>query len=255
MHWVFTAEKTRCEWGPGSGRFGVTLTSRKSLTQLQQALGYQFKDTHWLVQALTHIGKENENNERLEFLGDAALELATSTILYQKFDHLSVGELTVIRSNLVNNEFLSLLANEFGINAKALLGSQRGTDGDARNLCADTLEAIIGAIYLDGGFDAVEIFVKDKVIDNPQSDTTTAKHPKTDLQEWCVANDHQPPVYSVMNFESVSSTGGELWQSRCLVSIDGQRIESSGRGRSKRQAETLAADAMLTQISKLHAVS
>ncbi len=141
--------------------------------ELKEILNYQFKDKDLLKKALIHssyaneMGKPNDNNERLEFLGDAILEACVSEELYKKYPEAREGELTKIRSKLVNSKTLANIAKKFGINRFLFLGKGEEQQGgrNKETILADALEAIIGAVFLDGGYEnvknVVDLFFKD----------------------------------------------------------------------------------------------
>ena len=146
-----------------------------TLTQLEKKIGYKFMNDKLLFQALTHSSYANEmkmnkedNNERLEFLGDAVLELITSEYVYNKHQTLSEGDLTKIRASIVCEQTLSDCAKDMHIGDYLLLGKGEDSSGGRyrESILSDTLEAIIGAIYLDGGFTNAKEFINKNILSN-----------------------------------------------------------------------------------------
>ena len=151
--------------------------SDTSLSKLKERMGYDFKNEKLLLQALSHSSYTNEvkmrkeeSNERLEFLGDAVLELVTSDYVYHAHEDLSEGDLTKLRASIVCEQTLSSCARDLNIGEFLLLG--RGEDlSGGRNrgsILSDALEAIIGAIYLDGGFANAKEFIREKILKNAE---------------------------------------------------------------------------------------
>jgi ribonuclease III len=227
------------------------------IQELEKAIFYEFNDKNLLLKALVHKSylsekKRNpeiiESNERLEFLGDAVLELIVTEFLYKNYKD-DEGYLTSLRAALVNFRLIGEVGQSIGLEDKILLSSGEKLElGKARlTIVADTLEAILGAMYLDGGYkianDFVEKFILtklDEIIKNK-----TFKDPKTRLQEEIQKNYHQTPKYNVIN------SVGKDHEKKFLVgvSINNQIIAQSW-GNSKQEAQTNAAALVLDKIEK-----
>ena len=216
------------------------------LVKFQQRIGYSFDDPEILKRAFVHASADGDDNDRLEFLGDAALGFAVSELMYERFANVDVGVLTVAKGNLVNNEVLSDVAIELGIVQLMSLGESVTQNTQNRSkVFADALEAVIGAIVVDGGMDSVRKFVNDHVAADFDLDKVTDKHPKSSLQEWTASRGYQLPFYRTIRHEYVP--GGEHWQVTCTIRDLSAR--SFGEGRSKRDAETEAAKDLLQQLA------
>lgn len=204
-------------------------------------IGYRFNDPDLLRRALTHRSHSIANNERLEFLGDSVVNCAVALELYHKFPQLSEGELSRLRANLVNQQSLCVIAQECGLGDQLLLGEGELKSGGFRrpSILADAVEAVIGAAFLDGGFDGARavmrtLFASSLGTIDPR---TTGKDPKTLLQEYLQGRRIALPRYAVV------ATRGEaheqLFQVECLIpELD---IRSLGEGSSRRSAEQNAA--------------
>lgn len=158
------------------------------LAELQQRLQHQFSNVSLLTQALTHRSFSSDHYERLEFLGDSVLNLAVSDLLYARLGSLPEGDLSRVRANLVKQETLHQLAVELCLPDVMRLGEGEVRSGGQKrpSILADTLEAVIGAVYLDAGFATAQALVHRlfKAVEiNPQMDAI-GKDPKTELQEW-----------------------------------------------------------------------
>jgi ribonuclease-3 len=218
--------------------------------ELTKKLNYTFRDTHYLKMALTHRSKGGEHNERLEFLGDAVVNFVIAEILFQQFPRATEGELSRWRASLVNRDALADLAKEFDLGPHLLLGpgELRSGGSERQSILSCAMEAIIGAVYLDGGFAEV----KDRIMAwyEPllQSLSSAASHkdPKTLLQEYLQSRRLALPVYTVEAIE------GEAHQQLFTVScqIDGVDEKTFGKGTSRRRAEQDAAQSMLGVIKK-----
>lgn len=215
------------------------------LGKLQNALGYQFRELALLQTALTHRSFSSSHNERLEFLGDAVLDLSVSDMLYQRLQALPEGDLSRIRANLVRQETLFQLALTLGLPDCIRLGEGESRSGGKKrpSILADALEALIGAVYLDAGFvEAQKLVLRlyRSVDVNPQMQAN-GKDAKTALQEWLQAKRHKTPSYTV-----VAVTGAAHAQNfdvECRV--DALDLAQRGMGASRRAAEQSAAAAML----------
>lgn len=219
----------------------------KDFSKLEEKLNLKFKNRDLLIQAFCHRSYLNENpdfylphNERLEFLGDAVLELIVTEELYQKYPEKSEGELTNWRSALVNAKMLSKIANEFGFNDFLLLskGEER-EKGKARiYILANVFEALVGAIYLDQGYDACQKFVKKNLIKElPEIlEKRLYKDPKTLFQEEAQERLKITPTYKVLD------EWGPEHAKHFLVGVFlKDEMIAKGEGSSKQEAEEQAA--------------
>ncbi|MEK7168975.1 MAG: ribonuclease III [Patescibacteria group bacterium] len=213
-----------------------------------------FSNQKLYLQALTHRSWVNENdakrgtNERLEFLGDAILEFIVSEAIYDKFPNEEEGYLTALRANLVNTKNLSQVAEKLDIGSEIFL-SKGEEDGGGRtnsSLLADTVEAIIGALFLDLGIEASNKFVQENIlIDVDKKASLPLKDPKSLLQEKVQAQNLPAPKYQV-----VSENGPDHNKMFTVeVVIDGKST-AQGTGRSKSEAEQDAASKALESVVK-----
>ncbi len=219
-----------------------------ALAALQARLQHAFQDPRLLARALTHRSFSAEHNERLEFLGDSVLNLAVSTLLYERLGTLQEGDLSKVRASLVKQEPLHQLALKLGIPAALRLGEgEAKTGGHKRpSILADALEAIIGAVYLDGGYAAAEALVRRLLgdIELKPSIAAAAKDAKTELQEVLQARKMQLPIYRVVG--TVGAQHKQTFEVECEVVELG--LVERGIGASRRNAEQAAAAAMLAML-------
>jgi ribonuclease-3 len=215
------------------------------LKQLESNLDYRFKDTKLLLQALSHRSIGSNNNERLEFLGDSLLNAVISIQLYDNYPQLEEGALTRMRASLVNQGALASVARDLGLGEYLLLGAGELKSGGQRraSILADTLEAILGAIYIDGGFESIRTVII-KQFDTRLAASmlrNTPKDNKTQLQELLQARDLPLPKYNV---ESVS---GEAHQQvfKVSCSVDSLGVSAYGVAGNRRAAEQEAARCVL----------
>jgi ribonuclease-3 len=220
----------------------------RPLQALQQRLGHRFSSPLLLERALTHRSFGAEHNERLEFLGDAVLTAAISSLLYRRFAGSDEGDLTRVRAHLVREDSLHKLALALGLPEALHLseGEARGGGAQRASILADALEAVIGAVYLDGGFEAAFAVVQrlfGEVIQATDADNW-AKDAKTELQEWLQGRRLAVPVYRIV------ATRGEkhaqTFEVECAVPALG--LVQRGEGRARRAAEQEAARRMLDQL-------
>ncbi|XXQ69442.1 ribonuclease III [Neisseriaceae bacterium B1] len=171
------------------------------LTALQQQLGYTFRDTRWLNQALTHRSYNAQNYERLEFIGDSILDYVVAKMLYDAFPKLPEGRLSPLRSQLVKEATLAEIARELGVGKALLLGVGEIKSGghDRASILADALEALFAAISLDADFQAAERVVKQLFSEKIKylNTDSQAKDPKTQLQELLQARRLALPKYRI----------------------------------------------------------
>lgn len=212
----------------------------------------EFKDKELFEQAFTHRSWVNENkgerrsNERMEFLGDAILEFVVSDRLYRELPDKEEGFLTALRANIVNTQNLAVLAEEIGVGEKILLsrGEKLGGGENNPSLLADTVEAIIGAIYIDRGFgDAAEFIETNLLCDLDQKLHEPLKDPKSLLQEAVQAQGQPTPRYQV-----ASESGPDHDKVFIVEVLVDEKVLAKGEGKSKNQAEQAAASAALVKI-------
>jgi len=216
--------------------------------QLQTRLGLSLKSTERLRQALTHRSAGSENNERLEFLGDAVLGLLVAHALYERFPDATEGQLSRLRSSLVRKETLAEIARTLDLGSYMTLGpGELRTGGHARDsILADALEAVIGAVYLDLGIEEAQRLVLSLVRGRLEATTLNNNHkdPKTRLQELLQGRQLLLPSY-----ELIGVTGADHDQHftcRCLV--PDLELRGDGAGGSRRKAEQAAALDVLRQL-------
>lgn len=221
------------------------VTDDKSHAALQTRLQHTFADPKLLGLALTHRSFGTSHNERLEFLGDSVLNLAVSKMIYSALHDLPEGDLSRVRANLVKQDTLHRLAVDLGLEGMVRLGEGEMRSGGQQrpSILADALEAVIGSVFLDGGFDAAQALVFrlfDKVDMSPTM-IAAAKDPKTELQEWLQARRWQLPMYRVVG------TTGAAHQQTFDVECEVPELKQSQRGigSSRRSGEQAAALAML----------
>ena len=215
------------------------------LTALQKRLGHVFANPRLLERALTHRSFSADHYERLEFLGDSVLNLAVAGLLFEKLNQLPEGDLSRVRANLVKQDTLHRMAERLGLASGLRLGDgEKRSGGHKRpSILADALEAVIGAVYLDAGFDAAAQLVGRLYSDVELSAQMGAmgKDPKTDLQEWLQGRKMQLPQYRVV--ATLGEAHRQTFDVECTVSELGR--SERGIGASRRAGEQAAAAAML----------
>jgi ribonuclease-3 len=211
------------------------------LELLQTRLGYTFKDAGLLQQALTHRSHSSLHNERLEFLGDSILNCVVATILYERYNAIDEGDLSRLRANLVKQQSLYEIAQKLELSQFLRLGEGELKSGGFRrpSILADTLEALLGAVFLDGGFESASKAIRSFYI--PILDTvdpqTLGKDAKTLLQEFLQAKKISLPTYNVVATHGAAHS--QEFEIECLVPKLG--IQVYGRGGSRRAGEQAAA--------------
>jgi ribonuclease-3 len=227
------------------------------LADLQTRLGHNFRDASLLQLALTHPSVAHEqgapvlHNQRLEFLGDAVLQLILTRELYQKFPDFGEGPLTKARAKLVNRRALAEKGKALNLGAHLIVSRGEAAHGgrERPSALADTFEAVLGAIYLDGGLPAAEQFVERHFHEayGEVSHIPVLENPKGELQELLQARSAEAPQYHV-----VSTSGPDHDRVfECTVQHEGKEL-ARGRGKSKKAAESEAAFAAL-KLLKLDA--
>jgi len=215
----------------------------------ERALNYQFSNSDLLTRALTHSSASLDNNERLEFLGDAVLDLAISRQLYNQKPTVREGGLSRYRAELVRKESLVDLAAEIGLSAHIILGSgeQRSGGRHRDSVLANALEAVFGAILLDSGYAAADRVILglfgDRLATLPNEEDL--KDAKTRLQEYLQARRTSPPDYELLGVTGAAHA--QTFEVACRISDPD--IETTGKGSSRRRAEQAAASVALEVVT------
>jgi ribonuclease-3 len=224
--------------------------SRENFDDLHDRLGYAFRRPELLAQALTHRSFGARHNERLEFVGDAVLNCVVAHALYDRFPDIHEGDLSRVRASLVNRDALAEVARRLGMSGAIQLGEgeQRSGGPDRPSILADALEALYGAVFLDGGFDAARDVI-DRTFGEMLRDvdpTLLGKDPKTRLQEWLQGRRMPVPDYRI------AEVSGEAHAQRFVVecSIPALGIATQGAGSSRRAAEQAAAESAFAAATR-----
>lgn len=221
-----------------------------SLERLQKHLGYQFQDIRLLQRALTHRSASAENNERLEFLGDALLGFHIAETLYHQHADADEGSLSRMRAHLVRRDTLAKVGRELELGQWLQLGpGELRTGGHSRSsTLADAVEAVIAAVYLDGGIQPALALI-DRMLASrvaKASPERQGKDPKTRLQEWLQGRRYALPLYEVL--EITGEAHDQSFRVACILSDLELRCE--GEGNSRRKAEQQAAANMLERLGE-----
>jgi len=227
--------------------------TEQQLHELQSMLGHRFDDPALLEAALTHSSYANENkksgvasNERLEFLGDSVLGLTVAELIYACFPDMPEGRMTKLRAELVCEKSLAALAMTFGLGACILLGrgEEKGGGRNRPSILADAVEAVIAAMYLDGGFETVRRLINEHLFplaDRIESESTDYK---TVLQERI-----QGKAGQTLSYQVTDESGPDHMKSFSVeVLLNGVRV-GCGAGKSKKEAEQTAAKSALEGMS------
>lgn len=205
------------------------------------------------MQALTHRSFSSDHNERLEFLGDSVLNLAVAALLYEGLSELPEGDLSRVRANLVKQDTLHKVAVELGLPDLLRLGEGEAKSGGQKrpSILADALEAVLGAIYLDAGFEAASQLVRRlfKDVEISAQMQAIGKDPKTELQEWLQGRKMNLPIYRVVGTQGAAHK--QTFDVECEI-VEYRRAER-GIGGSRRAGEQAAAAAMLAFVKTLDA--
>lgn len=220
----------------------------KDLVTLQDSLGYAFRDADLLRTALTHRSHSSTHNERLEFLGDSVLNCVVASLLYERYADVDEGSLSRLRSNLVKQQTLHDIAQKLVVSRFLRLGEGELKSGGFRrpSILADTVEALLGAVFLDGGFDAARLVIRAlyiPILDSVDPETL-GKDPKTLLQENLQGRKIALPQYSVVATRGAAHS--QEFEVECLIpKLD---IRVLGNGSSRRAAEQSAARLALDEV-------
>ena len=221
---------------------------REPVGRLARALGYAFSNDGLAERALTHRSAGADNNERLEFLGDAILGFIIAERLFERFPDADEGRLSRLRAKLVKRDALARLARELDLGAYLELGAGELRSGGRQraSIQADALEAVFGAIYLDGGYAATREVVS-RLFEQPLAElsaVTQEKDPKTRLQELLQARGEPLPEYEI------TAVKGEQHEQTFTVAcrLEALRLAATATGSSRRKAEQAAAQLVLDKI-------
>ena len=228
-------------------------TLSPNLQSLQKRLQHEFTNPSLLAQALTHRSFSSDHNERIEFLGDSVLNLAVAGLLYERLSDLPEGDLSRVRANFVKQETLHQIAISLGLPDVLQLGEGEARSGGQRrpSILADALEAVIGAVYLDAGYDSAATLVR-RLFENVEINAqmqAIGKDPKTELQEWLQGRKMNLPIYRVVGTQGAAHK--QIFDVECEIAE--YRRAERGIGGSRRAGEQAAATAMLAFIKTLDA--
>lgn len=223
--------------------------SAPDFTQLQDIIGYQFKDPHWLERAMTHSStNENYSYQRLEFLGDRVLGLVMAHELFQEFKGEKEGGLAKRHTALIQGSTCAVIALAHNLNDYIIMSSSEEEAGGRinENIIADIMESILGAIYIDGGYQAARKVILELWGDTFKTLEIAPQDPKTELQEWVQARGLPLPSYEII--EKSGPDHAPVFTIQLDVEgFDAQKADGS----SRRQAEKTVAQSMLKKIKKL----
>jgi ribonuclease-3 len=212
---------------------------------LKSALGITPERTDLFERALTHSSRSTESYERLEFLGDRVLGMVIAAWLYERFPGDAEGVLSRRLNTLVSRATCAEIGRAIGVGSQLRLGKQALDDGafESDNVLGDAVEALIGAMFLDQGMDAAQSFIRRNWDAKLGGQTSAPRHPKSALQEWAAAHNRKAPAYEVVE----RSGPDHAPRFRVRVSV-GSAGQAEADGRSKQEAESAAASALLCEL-------
>lgn len=213
---------------------------------IETQLGHSPRDIALFRRALTHGSYAPDHYERLEFLGDRVLGLIAGAWLYEIFPAEPEGNLSRRLNAIVSRETCAEIGRDIAVSTHLRLGKQARDDGavESDNVLGDVVEALIGALYLEGGLAAAEAFVRGAWAERVTGQAQAPKHPKSALQEWAAAHRCKPPVYTM------GGRSGPHHAPRFTVSVEiAGKAVASAEGSSKQEAETAAARALLEKLT------
>jgi ribonuclease-3 len=212
---------------------------------LEAHIGHKPADLAMFERALTHSSRSEENYERLEFLGDRVLGLVIAAWLYELFPGEPEGKLSKRLNVLVARATCAEVGRELGLAAQMRLGKQARDDGafESDNVLGDMVESLIGALWLEAGFEAAGAFIRRAWGDRVSRQDSAPQHPKSMLQEWAAANNRRPPAYEVIG------RSGPQHAPTFVVKVSIKGVgEAEAEGTTKQDAETEAAQALLDRL-------
>ena len=217
------------------------------MKDLMLVLGYKFQDLALLRTALTHKSFSSENNERLEFLGDALLNLYVTEYLYNRFDSLDEGKLTQFKATIVSRENLNKIAQSIGLSNFIQTGKGEGLEGNS--IAGNAVEALIGAVFLDSNYSKTNRFLNKLLKENllTLEESTDLKDPKSKLQEYLQKRNLQLPLYSLKQKGSKE----KKIEFKVFCEVKDLNISAIGNGQSRKKAELNAAQKLLNKVEIL----
>ncbi len=226
------------------------MAQNNALAPLSLLLEYTFENDALLAEALTHRSAASVNNERLEFLGDGILNFVIAASLFGQYADMNEGDLSRLRASLVNRDSLADIAKMLELGQYIELGSGELKSGGRRrdSILADAVEAIFGAVYIDGGFDTCRDLILRLYAEKLQNvpDVQTLKDPKTSLQELLQSRRYPIPAYTVL--EVTGKAHNQMFKVECC--IEDLNCVTTAQGRSRRKAEQAAAKLALEEVSR-----
>lgn len=225
------------------------MISKKEYRWLEEKIQYIFNDPQILSRALTHRSHSTQNYERLEFLGDAVLDMVLSETLYNQFQELEEGKLSRIRAHLVNQKALAAIARDIELDKHLILGKgERSTGKNRDSILSDSLEALIGSVYIDGGFEEVQTIIQKlfhEMIRDINSDDLFIDS-KSALQEALQKNNMELPRYNLKKTQGEQHE--QIFEVECIVSSI--NLTTNGIGKNLKTAEQEAAQKALEIFTK-----
>ena len=217
------------------------------MKDLMSVLGYKFQDLTLLRTALTHKSFSSEHNERLEFLGDALLNLYVTEYLYNRFDSLDEGKLTQFKATIVSRENLNKIAQSIGLSNFIQTGKGEGLEGNS--IAGNAVEALIGAVFLDSNYSKTNRFLNKLLKENllTLEESTDLKDPKSKLQEYLQKRNLQLPLYSLKQKGSKE----KKIEFKVFCEVKDLNISATGNGQSRKKAELNAAQKLLNKVEIL----
>ena len=214
------------------------------MKDLMSKLGYNFNDKSLLKRALTHKSLSSQHNERLEFLGDALLSLFVSEHLYNRFDNLDEGKLTQFKAKIVSRENLTNIAES--IELSKFIKAGKGEKLVDNSIVGNTLEALIGAVYLDSSLSRVNQVLNNLLKENLLilEENADLKDPKSKLQEYLQKRNLQLPIYSV----TLKGSKEKKVDFKVLCAVKDLNMTTTGRGQSRKKAELNSAEKILDKL-------
>ncbi|MDX1347083.1 MAG: ribonuclease III [Thiomicrorhabdus chilensis] len=229
----------------------LSVERQAKLKQLSKKLGYEFNNIQFLQRALTHRSMGAKNNERLEFLGDSLVNFMIADVLFHQFSKLPEGDMSRVRAHLVKGETLAVIGKEYALSDYLVLGPGELKSGGYRrnSIIADTVEAIIAAVYEDGGLEKCRELVNRFYEKRLQEldPTKVGKDPKTRLQEWLQSRQEPLPEYSIISVNGAAHA--QDFTVSCYVAKLNTKFEATAS--SRRKAEQKAAETALAALDGL----